>query len=104
MNIIRDNMVKTYESKVIPGEILEIVEKYAKLVEQFEECNDRFFKADQHFSSWTGSAREKLQLKLKGEIPAFKAIAADVRSYGDKAKESADNTIALEREISGMLG
>ena len=87
-----------------PEVVQELIEKYVEEVKKVQECSERFATVDKTFSSWTGPTRQKLQENIKNETPAFEELIETVNSYGTTAKQTADNTIELENELTRMLG
>lgn len=88
---------------ITPEIVQEIVKRYVEEVKKLQECSDRFSKADQSFSSWTGPTRRRLQEKMKNELPAFDNLIEVTLSYGNTARATADRTIELENELTRML-
>ena len=87
-----------------PEVVQEIVNSYIEEVKKLEDCSDRFSKADQDFSSWTGPTRQRLQENIQKEMPAFNELIEVVLSYGNTAQETADRTIEVENDLKKMLG
>lgn len=87
-----------------PEEVQELVKQYVQEVRNLQECSDRFSKADESFSSWTGPTRQKLQERIKNEMPAFNDLIATVESYGNTAQDTAVRAIDVENELTRMLG
>ena len=87
-----------------PEEVNEIVKEYVGEVKNLQDCSERFAKADQSFSSWSGPTRQKLQEQMKNELPAFEELISVVESYGNTAQDTANRVIEVENELTRMLG
>ena len=87
-----------------PEEVQEYVKQYVAELKELQKCSESFSKADQSFSSWTGPTRQKLQERIKNEMPAFNDLIATVESYGNTAQDTAARTIEVENELTRMLG